>query len=487
MIVPSIDLQSGHAVQLVQGERKAIDAGDPRPIAQRFGMVGEIAVIDLDAAMGEGAEGSNAAVIKDLLALAPCRVGGGIRDVDTAMRWLDAGARKVILGSAAKPEILSQLPRERTIAAVDCRDGEVVTHGWKQRTGRRVEDVLAELRPHVGGFLVTFVETEGTLSGLNLDRAKAVAEVVCAGDAPCSLTVAGGVRDASEVGVLDALGIDAQIGMALYSGRFTLADALAACLTSDRPDGLWPTVVCDERGVALGLAYSNRESLAIALDERRGVYWSRKRGLWRKGETSGQAQELLRVDLDCDRDTLRFITRPVARMSPSEGSFVAASKQPTPPASSDVSSVPWGDSRSSGAATNEAEAASFVPPEAFCHLGTRTCWGDDKGWGGLARLARRIASGAPFADPESYTARLLREPGLLADKLREECDELLDAGTPRHAAEEAADLLYFALVRMHQAGVHLEDAERVLDRRELKVKRRPGDAKRARGAKPPGA
>src|SRR5690349_18112854 len=105
MIIPSIDLMDGQAVQLVQGKTKVLEAGDPRPLAERFGIVGEIAVIDLDAAMGRG---SNATVIADLLKIARCRVGGGIRDVDTARKWLDMGAAKVILGTRAVPEILSQ-------------------------------------------------------------------------------------------------------------------------------------------------------------------------------------------------------------------------------------------------------------------------------------------------------------------------------------------------------------------------------------------
>ncbi|HEX6011451.1 MAG TPA: HisA/HisF-related TIM barrel protein, partial [Geminicoccaceae bacterium] len=101
MIVPSIDLQGGQAVQLVGGAVKAIDAGDPIPIAERFSLAGEIAVIDLDAAMRAG---NNAHLVERLVSRFACRVGGGIRDVEAAVRWLDLGARKVILGTAATPE-----------------------------------------------------------------------------------------------------------------------------------------------------------------------------------------------------------------------------------------------------------------------------------------------------------------------------------------------------------------------------------------------
>ena len=121
------------------------------------------------------------------------------------------------------------------------------------------------------------------MQGTNMD---AVAELVeAAGSA--KLTIAGGVTTADDIRQLDALGADAQVGMALYTKRLDLAEAFAAPMSSDRADGLWPTVVVDEHSRALGLCYSNLESLRCAIQEKRGIYWSRKRGLWRKGATSG--------------------------------------------------------------------------------------------------------------------------------------------------------------------------------------------------------
>lgn len=416
MIIPSIDIQNGQTVQLVQGDRKALDAGDPRPIARKFGIVGEVAVIDLDAAMGRG---SNEPLIRELLPLARLRVGGGIRDVETAIRWLDAGADKIILGTAARPELLRELPRQRVIAAVDARDGEVVVEGWKRGTGAQLLERIGELREFVGGFLVTFVETEGTMRGIDMDIARAVIEA--AGDVRA--TLAGGIRTPDEVAQLDRLGADAQVGMAIYTGAFDLADALAAMLRSDRGDGLWPTVVVDESGIALGLVYSSLQSLRAAIDEQRGVYFSRSRGgLWRKGETSGDVQELLRIDMDCDRDALRFTVR------------------------------------QSGSG--------------FCHTKTRTCWGEDAG---LYRLARRLAGASN--DPKSYTARLMRDPNLLASKLIEEARELVDASDSGAVTHEAADVIYFTLAKLASAGVALDQVSRELDRRSLRVTRRAGDAK----------
>ncbi len=267
MIIPSIDLVGGRAVQLIGGEAEAIDAGDPVPILRRFSIAGEVAVIDIEAARGEG---TNEAIIRDLCRRAPIRVGGGIRDAQTALAWLDAGASKVIIGTAATPELLSQLPADRVIVALDSRDGRVVTHGWRTSTADSVLTRIAELKDLVGGFLVTFVELEGRMGGTDLDRALDV--VTAAGEA--RVTIAGGITTTDEIAEIDRLGADAQVGMALYSGEFSLADAIAAPLTSERPDGLWPTVVVDESGAALGLTWSSAESLDHAVEQQRGIYRS---------------------------------------------------------------------------------------------------------------------------------------------------------------------------------------------------------------------
>jgi phosphoribosyl-ATP pyrophosphohydrolase/phosphoribosyl-AMP cyclohydrolase len=417
VIIPSIDLMGAVAVQLIGGRDKAIDAGDPLPIARRFALAGEIAVIDLDAALGRG---ENRQLIRALLRAAPCRVGGGIRDLRSAVEWLDAGAARIILGTAAEPGLLARLPRERLIAALDADHGEVVVEGWRTGTGRGVVERMRELRPYVGGFLVTFVEREGRMGGVDLAQVEAL--VSEAGDA--RLTVAGGVTTAEEIAAIDRLGADAQVGMALYTGRLSLADAIAAPLVADRPDGLWPTVVAGESGEALGLAWSSRASLRQAVETRQGVYHSRKRGIWTKGESSGAVQDLLRIDLDCDRDALRFTV--------------------------------------------------CQHGEGFCHRKTATCWG---GTTGLVALASRLRGRIETQESGSYTARLMQNPELLRAKLREEAGELASASTREETISEAADLLYFALVRLLSAGATLADVEKELDARALRLSRRPGDAK----------
>ena len=418
MIVPSIDLMKGDAVQLVGGKEEALNAGDPRPIAKNFALAGDIAVIDLDAALGQG---SNKETILDLVKLARCRVGGGIRDVQTALDWLDAGAHKIILGTAARPEILRELPQDRVIAALDALDGEVVVEGWKKGTGKSIGEQMAELGDYVSGYLVTFVESEGRLKGIDMDR---VAEVVEKAGGR-KVTVAGGVTTLDEVAAIDRLGADCQVGMALYTGRMNLADGIAAPVRSDRADGLWPTVIVDEFGKSLGLAYSNRRSFREAIAQGKGIYWSRSRmGLWIKGESSGATQTLLGVDLDCDRDAIRFTVR-----------------QANP---------------------------------GFCHERTRTCWGEDQGF---TKLYRTLAARLESAPEGSYSARLFKDPALLNAKIKEEASELTEATEASDIAHEAADVIFFTLTKLVSAGVPLSEVEAVLDRRALKVKRRPGDAK----------
>jgi len=396
MIVPSIDILGGRAVQLRRGKDFVLDGGDPVQRLEEFSIAGEVAVVDLDAALGRG---SNAELIRDLVRRAPCRVGGGIRDLDSARRWLDAGATHVMIGTAATPEFCGALPRERVIAAVDAERGEVVVDGV------------------VGGFLFTQVEKEGAMGGFD---AAAVAAVVHAASG-ARVTAAGGITTATEVAELDRLGADAQVGMALYTGGLSLGDAIAAPLTKSLPGDVWPTVVCDEAGRTLGLVWSTRASLARAVAERRGIYWSRSRqSIWEKGATSGNTQQLLRVDLDCDRDALRFTVRQLGA--------------------------------------------------GFCHLDRRSCWPADFDLADLERtLADRIAR--PVAG--SGTAQLLAEPGLLEAKLREEADELSRAASPDDVVREAADVLYMALVALARGGGTLADVRAELARRHRAVNRRP--------------
>jgi phosphoribosyl-ATP pyrophosphohydrolase len=414
MIVPSIDIMGGRAVQLRRGREFVLDGGDPIERLEEFAVAGEVAVVDLDAALGQG---SNAELIRGLVRRAPCRVGGGIRDFDTARRWLDAGAVQIMIGTAATPEFCGALPRERVIAAVDANHGEVVVEGWRKQTNVPVLERVRALAPVVSGFLFTQVEKEGEMRGFD---GGAVEAVVRAAEG-ARVTAAGGITTPAEVAELDRIGADAQVGMALYTGKLSLGDAVAAPLVKPLPGDVWPTVVCDEAGHTLGLVWSTRESVARAVAERRGIYWSRSRQcVWVKGETSGNTQQLMRVDLDCDRDALRFTVRQAG--------------------------------------------------VGFCHLHRRSCWESQFD---LADLERTLADRMARPVPESGTARLLADPGLLGEKLREEADELAEATSSEDTVRETADVFYMALVALARGGGTLADVRAELARRHRAVTRRP--------------
>jgi phosphoribosyl-ATP pyrophosphohydrolase len=249
----------------------------------------------------------------------------------------------------------------------------------------------------------------------------AAVETVVGLAAGARVTAAGGITTATDVAELDRIGADAQIGMALYTGKLILGDAVAAPLANPVRGDVWPTIVCDEAGRTLGLVWSTRESLARAVAERRGIYWSRSRqSIWVKGETSGNTQQLVRVDLDCDRDALRFTVRQAGI--------------------------------------------------GFCHLNRRSCWPSEFD---LADLERTLADRMARPVPGSGTARLLAEPALLAAKLREEADELAQAESSEDVVRETADVLYMALVALVRGGGTLEDVRAELARRHGAVSRRP--------------
>jgi phosphoribosyl-ATP pyrophosphohydrolase/phosphoribosyl-AMP cyclohydrolase len=382
-------------VQLRQGRDLVLTADeDPRALAERFGRAGQIAVIDLDAALGTG---DNEALVAELCGIAVCRVGGGIRDPDKARRLLKAGAHRLIVGTAATPEFLVELPRRVVLAAVDARDDEVVDHGWTVGTAEGPLGRAQRLSPFVAGFLYTVVEREGMEQGADVDRFRAFREAVDG-----EVTVAGGITQVSEVVALDLAGMDAQIGLALYKGSLRVAEGVAATLRSDEPV---PTVVQDARdGRVLIVARSTRETLAESIETGDVVLFSRSRGRWRKGATSGDTMRLTRMELDCDRDTVLM---------------------------------------------------HVVPAGAACHTGTASCFGDRPF--SLAELERVIGERARADDASSYTRQLLDDAVTRRAKIIEEAAEVVEARTREEVRWEAADLMYHTMVHLMAEGLTLRD------------------------------
>lgn len=406
MIIPSIDIMGGRAVQLRQGKEHVLTSEkDPIELAKLFNRYGEVAVIDLDAALGQG---DNRQLVKDLCRVADVRAGGGVRSVETARDLLKAGAKKVIVGTAATEELLSKLPAERVMVALDQVDGTVVDNGWRTSTGESVIDRAKRLSPFCSGFLSTFVKGEGCMQGIDQNAVIALRD-----ELKRPLTIAGGVAKTSDAVELTGLGVDVQVGMALYTGHLNLNEAIVDTLKWDA-SGLIPTVVQDTFGNILMVAYSSKESLSEALSTGKGVYFSRSRqSIWRKGETSGNVQQLLSCRADCDNDTIIFLVE------------------------------------QSGPA---------------CHNGSYTCFNRDAGRSfDLEKLFEVIAARrSGESDGKSYTQKLLENPTLLKKKIMEEAFEVVSFTSQENLKWEIADLLYFVSVLASTEGISWREIENEL-------------------------
>lgn len=224
MLIPSIDLQGGHIVQLVQGERLALQTDDIDGWIDRLRGWPKVNLIDLDAAKGGG---DNAALVARICAELPCRVGGGIRSVQRAREVLGLGATHIIVSTAMYREtgvnlefasaLATAVGRDRIIAAVDTREGQVAIHGWRTRLPITAVEAIRELDPYVCGFLYTHVDREGLMQGTDMHAVAAVRAATSR-----EVVAAGGITTMEEVDALDAIGVDAVVGMALYTGRLKL-------------------------------------------------------------------------------------------------------------------------------------------------------------------------------------------------------------------------------------------------------------------------
>ena len=220
MLIPSIDLMGGKIVQLVQGEKKALEFDDFEYWIRRFSAYPLIQLIDLDAAMSRG---SNRELIAMICKRLPCQTGGGIRDVASGSELLALGARRVIFGSALlkdgaintslAAEAAQALGMEQLTFAIDSRKGKVAIHGWQENTSIDPADIVRSLDPYCSAFLYTHIDTEGTMRGFPIEIARELA-----GFTKKQLIVAGGIRSSAEVDELHAIGVDAVVGMAIYTG-----------------------------------------------------------------------------------------------------------------------------------------------------------------------------------------------------------------------------------------------------------------------------
>ncbi len=218
MLIPSIDLMGGKIVQLVQGEKKALEFDDFEPWVERFSKYPLVQLVDLDAAIGPG---NNRDLVRTLVQRLPCQVGGGIRTLEVAQEILADGAQRVVIGSSLIREgsintsfaedLARQVGEEKLVFALDSKGGKVAIRGWRQLTGLSALQMIRALEPWCSAFLYTNIDTEGLLLGMPLD---VVSQLRSATNK--QLIVAGGIRTEDEVEQFHTMGVDAVVGMAIY-------------------------------------------------------------------------------------------------------------------------------------------------------------------------------------------------------------------------------------------------------------------------------
>ena len=427
MVISSIDLKNGHVVQLKNGKDLMLERDDADALIRQFDMYGEVAVIDLDAALGNtDAKGNtvNTPLLKSLLRRGNVRTGGGIRSVKRARELISLGAEKVIIGSAAwksNPaqgesvlnedflnELAAAIGKDRIIISVDAINGKIAVKGWTETVDIPLVEGARQAEKFCSELLFTCVEKEGCMQGTNMDYAKQLREAV-----KCRVVVAGGVSSVDEIASLESMHCDVQLGMALYTNKVNLTDAFVACLDFNKTP-LIPVIAQSMNGDVLMQGFANKDAIRKSFECGKLTFWSRSRNeLWTKGETSGNFLEVVRMRADCDRDSI---------------------------------------------------LATVLPTGPACHTGSWTCYTTDPGEkSSMGRLYNIIADRFANPKPGSYTATL--DAKRVREKVEEEAEELCEADTRDEVIWEAADLLYFVNVLMYKEGVSWKDVYDELDRR----------------------
>ena len=427
MVISSIDLKDGHVVQLKNGKDLVLQRDDADTLISDFNTYGEVAVIDLDAAMGHvDAKGNtvNTPLLKSLLHQGNVRTGGGIRSVKRARELISLGAEKVIIGSAAwksnpaegesplntefLDELCAAIGKDRVIISVDAINGKIAVKGWTETVNVSLVDGAKAAEKYCSELLFTCVEKEGCMQGTDMNAVKALRDAV-----HCRVVAAGGVSTIEEIETLEKMHCDVQLGMALYTGKVGLKESFIRCLDWNKCE-LIPVIAQSANGQVLMEGYANREAFEKTFDTRKLTFWSRSRNeLWTKGETSGNFLQVIKLRADCDRDVV---------------------------------------------------LATVIPNGPTCHTGSWTCFGSDpQEASSMGRLYSIIADRFANPKPGSYTATL--DAKRVREKVEEEAEELCEADGKDEVIWEAADLMYFINVLLYKEGVTWKDVYDELDRR----------------------
>lgn len=440
MVIASIDMKNGHVVQLKNGKDPVLERDDPFLLMQSFNVFGEVAIIDLDAALENNTnfstgETPNTKILQSLLRKGNVRVGGGIRTVKRAKELISLGAEKIIIGSNAfklntttgeytlntdfLEKLVGAIGKQRIIIAVDSRNGFITLKGWTEQSTLPLIQTAKQVEKYASELLFTCVEREGCMCGADFEQIHMLRNAV-----QCRLVVAGGINSLTEIVQLEKINVDVQLGMALYTEKVKLQDTFIECLNWEKAqtqtNGLIPVIAQSVNGEVLMTGFSNKEAFYKTFSTKHLTFWSRTRNkLWTKGETSGNVLKVKKLRADCDRDTV---------------------------------------------------LATVIPAGGVCHTGSNSCFSAEVAPPySLSLLVKILKTRLENPTAGSYTASLTHERVL--EKIAEESTELIEAAQEKDIHEiihESADVVYFMSVLLAQNNLDWQDVINELDRRHKK-------------------
>lgn len=388
----------GKAVQLKQGMEKVLEREDVVELAKYYGRFGELSVVDIDAAVGNG---DNEKLIKQICKVASCRVGGGIRTVEKAKRILAYGAKKIIIGTAASEELLAKLPKDKILIAIDSKDGLVATHGWTKTINATPIDLVKRFNTMCSGFVYTNVDNEGMMNGIDFETIKEIRGITTK-----EVVAAGGISTIDEIVKLQKMNVFTQLGMAVYTDKIKLEDAFVSCVDFERRFGFIPTVVQDvDTKQVLGVVYSTPESLKLALTTGKGTYFNRdQKKLVVKGETSGNIQELITARFNCDFDAIFFSVKEKGNA---------------------------------------------------CHLGRYSCFGDKDF--SVGDFYNKIVDETRILPDDALTTKMVKNDFLLKRQLMDAAFRIVNFDKAHGLEEETANFLQYLLILMAKNNITPQD------------------------------
>lgn len=518
----TLDISNKQAV-LVRKGKVTQYLGCPFKIAKKISTLGVIQVIDIDRACNTG---SNKQIIKDLARKYHIYNGGGIRTYDDAVEMLNAGCKRVILGTAADT-LQHQIASNRIIIALDINDeGYIMTHGRHKTSTKHIKDITMKDEMM---YSITLHNNEGSSNGLTDNQLN----LIPSGKSN-SIAIAGGINTLEDVKLLWKHNFIAQLGNAIHTNQFTMGDLFVMSLSnkaslmtdcsscnnncnslsndssnynpvsnnniglsvnnnissSDNVSSsnssnntkdhvthnktpLYPIVVCDQYKNLLGLVYGNKDTIKKSIDQKRAIFWSRSRQQeWYKGETSGNVFNVISVSADCDRDAIHYVCNSVndngvnisKNKNDSNDNLTKFDSHNINGNDNTKNSNNGSNNKNFNSNTNTTSNIKEVP---FCHTGQYSCFPTRNQYT-LDAIYKHIIRSC--ASKSSYSKKLIQDENLIFCKLQEELYELSSAPTYNNLVHELADIFYFLVLLMISKNITPNELQDELLTRKYAIK-----------------